>query len=242
MGDTVTLDAVVRAVSEELMAVCGMRLGGDASSAPTDAPRTDGWSVKLVVSGAVTGCIVVWTDRASAAACARIALKTDAMPGDEEVAEWLASLAQDAAAAAAARPAMAGVEFGAATASAGQAPADARTFYLAVPNVASCVLAVGTDRPGTQPEATADRPDDRLGAVLGVELPLVVRFGRTVMPLRAIADLGPGAVIDMGRSPEEPVDVLVGDRLIARGEVVVVGGNYGVRITALASGSDAGVN
>jgi len=155
-----------------------------------------------------------------------------------EVSEWLASLAQDSAAAAAARPALAGVQFGAATTSAGQAPADARTSYLAVPNVASCVLAVGIDRPAVSSKSS----DDRLGAVLGVELPLVVRFGRTVMPLRAIADLAPGAVIDMGRSPEEPVDVLVGDRLIARGEVVVVGGNYGVRITALASGTEAGVN
>jgi len=238
MGDTVTLDAVVRAIAEELVAVCGLRLGGDATSAPTDAPRTDGWVVSLAVSGAVTGRIAVWTDRASAAACTRAALKTDATPADVEVSEWLASLVQDAAAAAAARPALAGVEFGAATTNTGAAPADARTFYLAVPNVASCVLAVGTDRPGVSSRSN----DDRLGAVLGVELPLVVRFGRTVMPLRAIADLGPGAVIDMGRSPEEPVDVLVGDRLIARGEVVVVGGNYGVRITALASGSDAGAN
>ena len=238
MGDTVTLDAVVRAIAEELVAVCGIRLGGEATSAPTDVPRTDGWVVSLPVSGAVTGRIAIWTDRPSAAACARIALKTDAMPGDVEVSEWLASLAQDAAGAAAARPALAGVQFGAATTSAGQAPADARTSYLAVPNVASCVLAVGIDRPAVSSKSS----DDRLGAVLGVELPLVVRFGRTVMPLRAIADLAPGAVIDMGRSPEEPVDVLVGDRLIARGEVVVVGGNYGVRITALASGTEAGVN
>jgi flagellar motor switch protein FliN/FliY len=77
--------------------------------------------------------------------------------------------------------------------------------------------------------------DPRLDAVLDVDLPLVVRFGRAVMPLRALADLGPGSVIDMGRSPDEPVDLLVGDRLIARGEVVIVGGNYGVRITELAA-------
>ena len=73
----------------------------------------------------------------------------------------------------------------------------------------------------------------RLDAVLDVDLPLVVRFGRAVMPLRALAELGPGSVIDMGRSPDEPVELLVGDRLIARGEVVIVGGNYGVRITEL---------
>src|ERR1043165_7967647 len=75
---------------------------------------------------------------------------------------------------------------------------------------------------------------DRLDAVLDVELPLVVRFGRAVMPLRALADLGPGSVVDMGRSPDDPVELLVGERLIARGEVVIVGGNYGVRITELA--------
>jgi flagellar motor switch protein FliN/FliY len=69
--------------------------------------------------------------------------------------------------------------------------------------------------------------------VLDVELPLVVRFGRTILPLRALADLGPGSVVDMGRSPDDPVELLVGDRLIAKGEVVVVGGNYGVRITEL---------
>ena len=76
-------------------------------------------------------------------------------------------------------------------------------------------------------------PDTRLDAVLDVELPLVVRFGRAVMPLRSLADLGPGSVIDMGRSPDEPVELLVGERLVARGEVVIVAGNYGVRITEL---------
>ena len=76
--------------------------------------------------------------------------------------------------------------------------------------------------------------------MLDVDLPLVVRFGRAVMPLRSVSDLGPGSVIDMGRSPDEPVELLVGERLIARGEVVVVGGNYGVRITELADGRPAG--
>src|SRR5688572_11519807 len=83
--------------------------------------------------------------------------------------------------------------------------------------------------------ARKDHADPRLDAVLDVDLPLVVRFGRAIMPLRSLADLGPGSVIDMGRSPDEPVELLVGDRLIARGEVVIVGGNYGVRITELAA-------
>jgi flagellar motor switch protein FliN/FliY len=59
------------------------------------------------------------------------------------------------------------------------------------------------------------------------------------MPLGAIAELGPGSLIDIGRSTDEPVDLLIGERLIARGEVVVVGGNYGVRITEIAAGREA---
>jgi flagellar motor switch protein FliN/FliY len=42
----------------------------------------------------------------------------------------------------------------------------------------------------------------------------------------------------MGRTPDEPVQMLVGDRVIARGEVVVVSGNYGIRITDLVSPAD----
>jgi flagellar motor switch protein FliN/FliY len=56
------------------------------------------------------------------------------------------------------------------------------------------------------------------------------------MPLRSVADLSTGSVVDMGRSPDEPVELLVGERVIARGEVVIVGGNYGVRITELTNG------
>jgi len=76
---------------------------------------------------------------------------------------------------------------------------------------------------------------DRLQAVLDVDLPLVVRFGSSVMPLRQLAGLGSGSTVDMNRSPDDPVELLVGDRVIARGEVVVVDGNYGVRITELTS-------
>ena len=70
----------------------------------------------------------------------------------------------------------------------------------------------------------------RIGVILGIDLPVVVRFGRTELPIRTLSKLGPGSVIELGRSPDDPVDVLVGDRVVARGEVVIVGGNYGVRI------------
>jgi flagellar motor switch protein FliN/FliY len=71
-----------------------------------------------------------------------------------------------------------------------------------------------------------------------MDLPLLVRFGRTEMLLRTLSALGPGSVIDLGRSPDDPVELLVSNQVVARGEVVVVGGNYGVRITNVMSPGD----
>jgi len=64
-----------------------------------------------------------------------------------------------------------------------------------------------------------------------------VRFGQTAMTLQALSRLGPGTTIDLDRSPEDPVDVLVNNTIVARGEVVVVSGNYGVRVTEVVSTS-----
>ena len=71
--------------------------------------------------------------------------------------------------------------------------------------------------------------------LIDIDLPLVVRFGRTELPLRQLTQLGPGSVIDLGRSPDDPVEVLVSNRVVARGEVVVVSGSYGVRILDVVS-------
>ncbi len=57
----------------------------------------------------------------------------------------------------------------------------------------------------------------------------------TIMTMKALSSLGPGSIVDMGRSPDEPCEMLVSDKVIARGEVVIVGGNYGIRITDLVS-------
>jgi flagellar motor switch protein FliN/FliY len=80
------------------------------------------------------------------------------------------------------------------------------------------------------PAVPTDTDSGRMNVLLGLDLPVVVRFGRTELSIRSLTRLGPGAVIELGRSPDDPVDVLVGDRVVARGEVVIVAGNYGVRI------------
>jgi len=58
------------------------------------------------------------------------------------------------------------------------------------------------------------------------------------MALQALTRLGPGSIIDLERSPDDPVDVLISGKVVARGEVVVVAGNYGVRITEVISPAD----
>jgi flagellar motor switch protein FliN/FliY len=88
---------------------------------------------------------------------------------------------------------------------------------------------------GPPVQSAADNAAGRIGVLLGIDLPVVVRFGRTELPIRALAKLGPGSVIELGRAPGDPVDMLVGERIVARGEVVIVGGNYGIRIVEVMS-------
>lgn len=73
--------------------------------------------------------------------------------------------------------------------------------------------------------------------LMGVKLPIRILLGRTELRLQDIAQLGSGAVVELDCSPDDPVEILVNDRVIAQGEVVVVDGNYGVRITKIAARS-----
>ncbi|MGH2366502.1 MAG: flagellar motor switch protein FliN [Chloroflexota bacterium] len=67
--------------------------------------------------------------------------------------------------------------------------------------------------------------------ILDVSLRVTVELGRKLMSVRDILALGPGSVVELDKLAGEPVDVLVNDRLIATGEVVVADENFAVRIT-----------
>lgn len=77
-----------------------------------------------------------------------------------------------------------------------------------------------------------------LERLLGVELEVIVRFGTTSMPLRDVVRLGSGMMIELNRAVDEPVELLVNGHPLARGEVVVVDGYYGVRITEIGAQPD----
>lgn len=79
--------------------------------------------------------------------------------------------------------------------------------------------------------ATATGGASNLDLLYDIPLEITVELGRTKLPIRKILELGPGAVIQLEKLAGEPVDILANHRLIARGEVVVIEENFGVRIT-----------
>ena len=71
--------------------------------------------------------------------------------------------------------------------------------------------------------------------LLDIPLEVSVELGRTKMVIRDLVQLGPGSIIELDKLIGEPVDLLVNDNLIARGEVVVFDENFGIRITDIAT-------
>jgi flagellar motor switch protein FliN/FliY len=77
-----------------------------------------------------------------------------------------------------------------------------------------------------------------MGLLLDVDLPVSISFGKTQLAMRDVIKLTTGSIVELNRGVNEPVEVLVNQCLVARGEVVVVDGNYGVRILEIVSRPD----
>lgn len=71
--------------------------------------------------------------------------------------------------------------------------------------------------------------------LLDVRLPITVELGRTEIEVKEILGFGPGSIVELDKLANEPVDLLVNGVLVARGEVVVIEDNFGIRLTALVS-------
>ncbi|MDQ6737080.1 MAG: flagellar motor switch protein FliN [Gemmatimonadota bacterium] len=72
-----------------------------------------------------------------------------------------------------------------------------------------------------------------ISMLLDLSLPISIELGRTSMTVQDILRLGRGSVIQLDRLAGEPIDVFVGDRRFAEGEVVLLGETFGVRITRI---------
>jgi flagellar motor switch protein FliN/FliY len=102
-------------------------------------------------------------------------------------------------------------------------------------SVSSATVAAAVPTPVANPEVSnAVSHEPNFDLLLGVNLNLTLRFGQRVLPLREILDLASGSVVELDREVQEPADLLLGDKVIARGHVVIVDGNYGIRITEVA--------
>jgi flagellar motor switch protein FliN/FliY len=89
------------------------------------------------------------------------------------------------------------------------------------------------------PEAAAPLMQSRtMDLLLDVDLPVSISFGKTQLALKDVLKLTTGSIVELNRGVNDQVEVLVNQCLIARGEVVVVEGNYGVRIQQIASRQD----
>lgn len=77
-----------------------------------------------------------------------------------------------------------------------------------------------------------------LELLMDVEMPVSISFGRAQLPLKDVIKLTTGSIVELNRSVSEPVDIIVNNCTVARGEVVVVEGNFGVRIKEVLSKED----
>jgi flagellar motor switch protein FliN/FliY len=78
-----------------------------------------------------------------------------------------------------------------------------------------------------------------ISALLDLSLPVSIELGRTKMTVQEILRLGRGSVIQLDRLAGEPIDIYVGDRRFAEGEVVVIDEHFGIRITRVLSSAPA---
>lgn len=83
--------------------------------------------------------------------------------------------------------------------------------------------------------ATEEARAEAIGVLSDIELDATLQFGSRELPLREVLELGPGDVVELDRHVSEPVDLVIGDRIVARGEVVIVSGNFALRVTEVAT-------
>ncbi|MCB2412891.1 flagellar motor switch protein FliN [Demequina sp. TTPB684] len=228
-----TATATGRAAAEQLAALLPTAVSLTVSELnPGQAPDAAATAVRAHFVGSTSADLMVIADEAIAAA--------------------LASAGEDVSAADALRPAL---EAAAATLGSGvldTAEVVSLGDFLTDPDVEAFAL-VGEDgspqawfairvRVSAPQQAAADHVPmnaaaerSRMRLLHDVELVLTAEIGHTRLPMRQVLDLVPGTVLELDRAAGSPADVMVNGRLVARGEVVVVDEDYGIRITEIVS-------
>ncbi len=237
----------IKIVSDAFVAVLSQTSGNAWEAADTQASAEEpAFSTRFAVSGAVEGPLAVECAVRSGRVIAHTllgesggqwagsGLETDEVEALQEFFQQVMGLAQSAASSK-----FGEIEIKASApqenvTSAEQFPVGARfqeteiTFLIDVDGLSSAKVK-------HTKSALGEKRSDNLDLLMNVTLPVVMRFGERQMRLREILELGSGAVVELNRRESEPVELLLDNKLIARGEVVIVEGNYGLRILEVAT-------
>jgi flagellar motor switch protein FliN/FliY len=95
--------------------------------------------------------------------------------------------------------------------------------------------AMAADKKEAASPTGSPRKDRNLGLILDIPLRVTVELGRTKMPVSELLNLTQGSVVELSKLAGEPMEVFVNDKLIAKGEAVVVNEKFGVRLTDIIS-------
>jgi flagellar motor switch protein FliN/FliY len=92
-----------------------------------------------------------------------------------------------------------------------------------------------TEAPISGDTMRTSAPRENVDMLLDIELDVTIELGRTNLSIKRILEMGPGSIVELERMAGEPVDLLVNNKVVAKGEVVVVDENFGIRIVSLVS-------
>lgn len=177
-----------------------------AAAAEGSAPAASGASAATPASGGATS---------APSASGPPPLDSMGRPFDDAAAAMAAAIAEEKAASAAA--------------SAAPAAASPATAAAATANVPTYAL------PALDAKGSANASNDPIALLSDVELDVTIELGRTQMMVEEVLRLGEGAVVELDKLAGDPVDVYVNERLVARGEVLVLNDNFCVRVSEIIS-------
>ncbi len=100
---------------------------------------------------------------------------------------------------------------------------------------ASAPPAAGSSDSGKPKASDTEKRERNLDLILDIPLRVTVELGRTKMVVRELLTLGQGSVIELNKLAGEAMEILVNDKLVAKGEAVVVNEKFGVRLTDIIS-------
>jgi flagellar motor switch protein FliN len=220
-----------------------------ASDAPVPDSNADGFQVKFTLEGSLKGELVLELDSAGACLLASAILgkttKKIGAPQSQALLKLVGEAGNSFCSAVAEKYGAFSVE--AAVISGPMSSEFVPAYFSATSETSTPIamtifldpgLAVAVDAPAgaTSSETSGAmtnplRDQINLGLVMDVELNVTLRFGQRLLTLREVLDLTSGSVVELDRQVEEPVELLLEGKVIARGEAVVIDGNYGLRVT-----------